>query len=537
MKPLGEHAREDRLLGLLDRYYPRLIANLDRDPQSPTYGSMDRGRWMYRLHDFDSGVMQQSALVLAVLSHLAKAGRLPAGFRHITSEKADVWHEWALGSMRRTVRLLRRGYLDEYYPGEMSYPATVFAAYAMLKGSLLLGEASLVSGEVLKRTAQELLRRSAGLAANQDIAAAAFLALYRKEVGCSTIEDAHIEALLDGRERPFDAAEYGGLDLGYATVSLNYLAAMHLDDSYPVEARLRRLASRLRRYVTPRGQLGGEYGSRSTAYFLPYGCIAAARLDGEEFADLLRLDIEGSLERLDDRYLLHYCLPSVALSALTLAERGHAEETPSGGRAQERWYDESEGIAGYRDSDASVFVSTLKGGLTHVETASSLHQDLGYRLVRRGRVYSTSLVGIDGNSWSVLDESGDTIRIAGSAGFGRHPLLVSSPAKTIILRLLSPFGPLLNRIFKRLLILSPKPLKEVRLSREVVVQGAQRVVSVSDTIEGLADGDVVLRSVPISPRLVPSSRFPQLNEEMNWPMGAPLEAVGGAIRLRSEIPF
>ncbi len=49
---------------------PRVLTQIDRDPDSPTYGCCDRNYWHYKIRDFSSAILQQSGLVLAKLYRL-----------------------------------------------------------------------------------------------------------------------------------------------------------------------------------------------------------------------------------------------------------------------------------------------------------------------------------------------------------------------------------------------------------------------------------------------------------------------------------
>ena len=46
---------------------PRIMSNLDRDSNSPTYGCFDRNFWHYKIRDFPSMILQQSCRTLAIL--------------------------------------------------------------------------------------------------------------------------------------------------------------------------------------------------------------------------------------------------------------------------------------------------------------------------------------------------------------------------------------------------------------------------------------------------------------------------------------
>jgi len=101
-------AGED-VLALLDRLLPRLLGQVDRDPHSPRYGCCDRGFWLYRLHDFPSGVLQQASLTFAYLDQLARAHDL-SGLRYLSREAAPHYREVAAAINRYTVAALgRRG--------------------------------------------------------------------------------------------------------------------------------------------------------------------------------------------------------------------------------------------------------------------------------------------------------------------------------------------------------------------------------------------------------------------------------------------
>ena len=46
---------------------PRILSQIDRDPNSPTYGCCDRNFWHYKIRDFPSAILQQSGYGLALL--------------------------------------------------------------------------------------------------------------------------------------------------------------------------------------------------------------------------------------------------------------------------------------------------------------------------------------------------------------------------------------------------------------------------------------------------------------------------------------
>ncbi len=512
------------LTELLDRCYPRLIGQVDRDPDAPTWGSADRGFWMYRLHDFDSGVLQQMPLTLAAAVRLADAGALD-GARWMRPEFAGYWREIAAGISRRTVRLLERnGFLDEYYPGERSYPGTVFAAYATLKAARLLDLRDVIGSRGLRRTYSAFLERPPSPAANQDAAAAAFLGLFAQLTGERREEAGRrIEALLEGPDGQGRFLEYGGMDLGYATVTLNSVACLHEDGAHPVGDRLVALAEALGRTVSPFGRIGGEFASRSTTYFLPYGVrIALRNVDaGSAATALARLDVEGMLAKLDDRYLGHYAAPSLALAALDALAHPAVPARP----LDDAWVTESDGkdsaVLVRRTSRSVAMVGLRKGGTLQVGTAAGVTIDCGYRVNRAGRSYATAVLG--GSTAEVASVGGST-KILVHAPFLRYRALVASPLKTVVLRILRLLGPAMNTYFKKRLITAPVALEGVRLVRRITIESHK--VQVVDRITGLRADDLLRTAPAVSPRLVPSARFHQAGEETVG-LGTPVAVAGG----------
>ncbi len=505
-------------LDLLDGFLPRLITQIDRDPHSPTYGSCDRGFWMYRLHDFDSGVLQQASLTLAALVSLAEGGAFE-GAKNLDAADAPYWRALALAVNRRNVRLLQAGggYFDEYYPGERSFPATVFGAYSTLKSALLLGQREIVDHPGLLRTAEALVVRQPSPAANQDIAAAAFLALYgqardwRRAAVVRTVD-----RLIRNADGTVRCIEYGGVDLGYATVSLNFLAAMVADDSHDAKDVMLQLGRFVGEFVSPQGRLGGEFPSRATAYFLPFGAVVASGADAALAARLGRLEPAAGCAHLDDRYLMHYCLPSIACAALRLFEHGspRAAETAA---APASWrvvdYRDRGLLAVRRDGDdpRALFIGLNKGGTLQAETATGTLIDCGWRVTRGDETYATCV--LDGTpKFEVHTPTDGDVVVTVTAPFARYRTLVASAAKTVILRTIRVLGPTFNTYFKSRLIQNAVPLPGVTLHRRIRLDRQNDRLEIEDRIDGLQPGDLLTPAPAASLRLVPSAKFYQRGE-------------------------
>jgi hypothetical protein len=498
--------RQMSALELLDRLYPRLLAQVDQDADSASYGCCDRQFWHYRLHDFPTGVAQQSGLAFAALYRLAETCDLSA-CRNLRNDLAPYWKRMADTVGCYTAGLLRqRGMLDEYYPGEASYVATAFGAHAVVKAALLTGDHDLLALPGLRRAADILLSRRPTPAANQDMGASAFLSLYAKATGyAAEAASQAVSRFLSGRSEVCEFAEYGGLDVGYLSVTLNYLGYMAEDAPIPgVHDALLRTARRLSPFITPAGRMGGEFASRSTSYFLPYGFLAAARLEPALSASFARLDLAQDYDKLDDRYLLHYCLPSLAMTALSLAEKGAPAVSRHDVKTSPAPFEDG-GIVNAPLQDGSLFIGVAKGGTLQCEDLQSVHIDCGYRLARDGEIYATA-VHDPAPSWSMREAEGRWI-VEVLSPFQRYRKIAASPAKTIVLRLLSFLGPRLNAFFKKQLITSSLRLAGVELRRVVDIDPKQGRVRVKDSVSGMKPGDRLTLAPPVSLRLVPSARF------------------------------
>ena len=427
----------------------------------------------------------------------------------------------------------RSGLLDEYYPGERSFPGTVFAAYATLKSAVLLDQSEIIEHPALRACAENFLARGPSAASNQDVGAAAFLALYSKATGRNSDRvRERVGRFLAGADGNHRFLEYGGFDPGYATVTLNYLAHMDLDGSFEVADHIVALAGRIRNFISAGGVLGGEYASRSTTYFLPFGLLRASFLDAGLTDRFACLDLARCFAKFDDRYLMHYTVPSLAASIALLRQQAFphdiaAVKTEENGDFSV--FDEF-GLASFHRGASSVFVALNKGGSCYLESGGDALIDTGYGVKCDGRCYySNVLSDADEKEISVDD---DRIRIVLKSGFRKYAVLTASPMKTIVLRILAVAGPTLNKLFKRLLIQKADSLEGTRLIRTFVMDRRRGSVEIIDEVEGLVAGRTLIRTAAVSPRLVPSAKFHQSGEERAHARSGSIAA--GELPLRQE---
>ena len=102
---------------------PRVITQIDRDPNSKTYGSCDRNFWHLKTRDFSSAILQQSGLVLALL--------YSNDFEGNVYYKNENIKEWAVATVYYWAKVqLKDGSFNEYYPHEHGFPPTAFSLFS-----------------------------------------------------------------------------------------------------------------------------------------------------------------------------------------------------------------------------------------------------------------------------------------------------------------------------------------------------------------------------------------------------------------------
>ena len=252
----------------------QVLSAWNRDPGSPSYGSMDRPYWGWKYKDFSDSTMQYG-LNLAI----AYARR---------SGSEDAVRPWLEATVRYTAGIQwRDGSFDQCYPHEKS-PGVLFdflATLVDLHGSGLLSKWSAAELEgVIRRGVAFLLRTDErhGEVANH-VAQYGFELLHYAKA----FADTHAEAR--GREYVartlswFDRdegwfKEYHGPDAGYQTRTLRYLTKAGL--LYP-DLNLWAIVDKAMEFMDavmmPDGTINPLLGCRSTALVYPFSFEAAAR--------------------------------------------------------------------------------------------------------------------------------------------------------------------------------------------------------------------------------------------------------------------
>jgi hypothetical protein len=355
---------KEHLQDCLLRSMPRILALLDKNPLSPTAGSFDRKYWHYKIIDFPCGMQQELVLPLAYVWRHRFAGNAYCGH-----ERLEQYIVSALEYHRAACHT--DGSLDDYFPFERAYGATAYALAALTETALLTGLQSSAAVAAMEQSGRFLTAyREAGTLANHLAIAALALINLHVLTGSQNWREAsdrlvgELTALQDS-EGWF--REYEGCDLGYQTVTIEFLARRYA--KAPTDRILELLRSNVafvRKFLHPDGSLGGEYGSRNTYNFYPGGFAILSTVlpeAGDMLAGFLKGIESGSQNYLEDDGVFGHLLASY----VTVLEQSEIEvpELPAAPGPELVVFPHA-GLFRGRTGRFSVYGATTKGGVCKI---------------------------------------------------------------------------------------------------------------------------------------------------------------------------
>lgn len=364
---------------------PRVITQIDRDPNSKTYGSCDRNFWHLKTRDFSSAILQQSGLVLALL--------YSNDFEGNVYYKNENIKEWAVATVYYWAKVqLKDGSFNEYYPHEHGFPPTAFSLFSACEiyKKLKLKDEMLVSK--MAKTAHYLVEHIEENAFNQEMASMAalysFYTIVKKEwvkEGC----ERKLKRILAMQKKEGWFPEYGGADIGYLSVTLDMLAAYYsMSGDEAVVEPINQIIGFIKYFVHPDATAGGEYGARNTTYCLPFGFQAAISWKNQDAA-AIKQALYGAydwhrnfyfMDSVDDRYFSHYLLHSF-LRALEIEQAQEVEPAVLPCFENHYKYFEESGLISCTNENYHSIISLQKGGIIKVwKGKKEIMLDCGYRV-------------------------------------------------------------------------------------------------------------------------------------------------------------
>lgn len=291
---------------------PRLLGLLNRNIGSLTYGCFDRQYWHYRIVDFPCARYQEAVLALALLYKLNHS-------KNLYFKNPNIL-EWINAAVEFWSKIQEKdGSFNEWYPHEKTFVATSFSTYAISETALIM-EDKLIKEyrfilDVLKRAADWLSPMIEEKVLNQTCGAVA--ALYN--IYLLTGEHKYLVATqkkLDFLEKKQDLegwlTEYGGLDMGYLSLAIDYLTKYYEKSKDETVFRiLKKAILIIHSFIHSDYTFGGSFTSRNTEYFIPSGFEIMAKylLESKDIAIIVRDAIAKEKTVipafLDDRYLAY----------------------------------------------------------------------------------------------------------------------------------------------------------------------------------------------------------------------------------------
>ncbi len=248
---------------------PRLLGLLDRNIGSRTYGCFDRTYWHYHVTDFPCARSQEACLTLALLYSIKNKNNL--------YYKNSLILEWIKASLEFWVDMQNKnGSFNEWYPYENSFVASAFSSYAVSETLLILPD--LKSERLIKtleKSALWLSKKTEDKVQNQQTGA--MLALYNiflltKNEKYKTYSLEMLNKLKGMQNSEGWFTEYGGVDIGYLSLAVDYLAKFYSKSKNEDALEIcKKAIIFIHNFIHPNLTFGGEYGSRNTEYLIPDG--------------------------------------------------------------------------------------------------------------------------------------------------------------------------------------------------------------------------------------------------------------------------
>ncbi len=495
---------------------PRILTQIDRDIDSPTYGCCDRNFWHYKIRDFSSAILQQAGLGLALLYKNDFPGNLYYNKEEIKQIAAATINYW------RKIQH-NDGSFDEYWPNEHSIPATVFSLFAAVEICNLLDIKDERINKAILEAAMFLIKNPEKQALNQEIAS--MYAIYNSGLFLNSEllkqeAKTKFSRLLEIQNEEGWFSEYGGADIGYLTVSLNFMSEYYrLSRDERAKQAIISMIDFMKFFIHPDGSLGGDYGSRNTEYFLVAGFEIAANLcnisEAGMIADRL-MEYAAVNYSVDDRYLTHYVFHSFvrALEEYTprkeIKDKNHLKKAHVLLPYQKEFFKHfrNAGIAIISNKKHYVICALSKGGVTSVfdkKTKKRILNDCGYRAFIGNAVYVTNWINNDYKAelTSAVNYDDNTLKVA--SYFYKAKFHTPTPIQHVILRIASFFvGRKIIPLMKKMFILQSKK-SNIKLIREINI--SNKSINIRDEISSLVRISTLKSSEGLSLRYCPSSRF------------------------------
>ncbi len=453
----------------------KLLTNLDRDSFSPSYGSFDRNYWHYKIRDFSSAILQQGCLALAIAYSKNFDGNIYYNNEQIKKHAVGAVKFWS-------TKQLKDGSFEEYWSNERSIPATAFSLYAICETIDILDIKDAEVLKTIKKAVAFLKNITEPGALNQEMASVAAIRYAAKilDDDIKEIANKKFKSLLAKQSKEGWYAEYNGVDIGYLTVCLDYLVKYYeLSKSSEALESAKKIIHFIKYFVHPDGTLGGEYCTRNTEYFLPYGLEFMKKYEPitSKILEKLMSNINKSYLNscLDERYVLHYVCPSFIKSISIFKEVESKQDLPYN-TIFNKYFEDS--MIYIKSSEKYYFIcSLMKSGVFKIidKKNMDIYNDTCYRIIKNGKIYTSEWP--NRNKYSIEDN-----KIVIESDFIKKSFFIQTPFKQTILKTVSSiFGRLPVDIVKKVMIYGKNKKSGMKFKREIILDNDR--MSINDFID------------------------------------------------------
>ena len=464
---------------------PGILSQLDRDEDSPTFGSFDRNWWHYHIRDFSSIIVQQGMLILDALYRYD----LPDNewFQNPLAKK------WVDGSINFWAgQQLKSGAFNEYYPWESGYPPTAFSLYAV--GYVLkernFPEQTAHIQKAIQKTCNWLLKHPEKDAYNQEAAGLAGLVLCSRVPGIEVDKqklEKRLKAFFEGQSNEGWFPEYNGPDLGYLSVTIDCLWDIYeLTGDERALNSIEKAVDFIAKMISVSGHTPVMINSRNTDYIVPYGISRYARQSPVAARIIQTLYSSAGdpiyfLNRTDDRYACHYVYQSCFRSLSYLKEMTPETIRLPFEKDFDGFLDHSGILIKHQSENHSLFINATKGGILNLFDKKGIREvDFGWRLKLEIKKVAVS-------HWLDQDyktdlSTNDVLTVKGN--MSSHGWMKTTPFRHMVLRVLSfLFGNRLIPALKKAMILGKSSL-DVKFVRTIALENGR--IKITDRFSGPA---------------------------------------------------
>jgi hypothetical protein len=436
---------------------PKILTLLDRNRHSPTYGCFDRNFWQYKIIDFPSGMSQEFVLPLALAYHTDLPGN--------PFYKQPALRDWVeAGILYAAQSAHPDGSCDDYFPFERAGGAAAFSLLACIESYTMMGLNNYAALRFFERRADWLAHHNeSGQLTNHQALIVLCLELLSKLLQTDKWDKAkaqRLERVLSWQNPEGWFQEYEGCDPGYHTLTISCLG--WIDQLRPdprVKEALAKAVHLAAQFVHPDGSYGGEYTSRNTYNFFPYGFELVGRWLPEalQINDAFLAGLQNGLAPCyaDDHIVGHHTWNYLLAWRDFVPDRPKPQPRPTG----RIWFKNARILIDRRDN-TELYLALNKGGVFKLFRDGQLvASDTQFSLqVRNGKKIKNAVGHLVSDYDMQVGE--DTIAIQGNLGWAKQKQM--TPLNLMILRVVMLcfgrfFPNLIRKLLQKMLITGKKP--------------------------------------------------------------------------------